>query len=90
VKIKSLYWDDANIEHIARHGLSPVDIDDVCFGGHISFKGRQRRYILYGKTEGDAMIMIVLERLFRQVFRPITARAMIEKEKHNYRKRVGE
>ena len=90
MKIQSLHWDDANIEHIARHGLSPVDIEDVCFGEHIAFKGRQMRYILYGKTDSGAMIMVVLERLFGQSFRPITARAMTDKEKHNYRKRVGE
>ena len=90
MKIESLHWDDVNIEHIARHGLSPVDIEDVCFGEHISFRGRQKRYILYGKTEGGAMIMVVREQLYRQVFRPVTARTMTEGEKYNYRKRVGE
>jgi len=90
VKISCLHWDDANIEHISRHGLSPVDIEYICFGEHISFRGRQGRYILYGKTEGGAMIMVVLERLSGQVFRPITARAMTEKEKHHYRKKLGD
>ena len=90
MKIESLYWDDANISHIARHGLSSVDIEDVCFGEHISFRGQRRRYILYGKTENGNMIMVVLERVFGHVFRPITARAMTEKEKHNYRKKVGD
>jgi len=90
VKIESLHWDDANIEHIARHGLSPADIEDVCFSKHISFRGRERRYILYGKTESGVMIMVVLEQLYGQVFRPITARAMSEREKHSYRKKAGE
>lgn len=90
MKIKSLQWDDANIDHIARHKLSPVDIEDVCFGQHIFFKGREKRYILYGKTKGGAMIMVVLERLYDQAFRPITARLMTDKEKHSYRKKVGE
>jgi len=90
VKIESLHWDDEGIEHIARHGLSPVDIEDVCFGEHIAFRGRERRYILYGKTEGGSMIMVVLEQLYSKVFRPTTARAMTEREKHRYRKKVGE
>lgn len=90
MKIKSLHWDDVNIEHVARHGVSPANIEDVCFGEHISFRGRERRYILYGKTESGGMIMVVLERLYGQVFSPITARAMTEKEKHSYRKKVGE
>ena len=90
MRIGELHWDDANIEHIAQHSLDPVDIEDVCFGEHIAFRGRGRRYVVYGKTESGGMIMVVLERLFGQVFRPVTARRMTEKEKHSYRKRVGE
>jgi len=92
VKVSCLHWDDANIEHVARHGLSPVDIEDVCFGEHISFRGKQRRYVLYGKTRGGMMIMVVLEQLsrHRQVFRPITATPMTEREKHRYRRRAGD
>lgn len=90
MRIKGLCWDDANIEHLARHGVDPVEIEDVCFGKHISFRGHRRRYILYGKTEGGRMIMVVLERLSGQVFRPITAREMTESERHSYRRRAGE
>lgn len=90
MKIRALYWDDTNIEHIARHSLDPLDVEDVCFGKHISFRARGRRYVLYGKTESGNMIMVVLERLFGQVFRPIIARGMTDKEKRSYRRRVGE
>ena len=90
MKIRALYWDDANIEHIARHSFGLVDIEDVCFGKHISFRARGQRYVLYGKTESGNMIMVVLEQLFGQVFRPITARRMTDREKRSYRKKVGE
>jgi len=90
VQIDCLHWDDVNIEHIARHGLSLVDIEEVCFGEHISFRGREKRYILYGRTEGGMMIMVVLERLSGLVFRPITARLMTDREEHYYRKRTGD
>jgi len=90
VRIGCLHWDDANIEHISRHGLSPVDVEDICFGEHLVFRGRLRRYILYGKTEGGMMAMVVVERLSRQTFRAVTARTMTDREKHNYRKRTGD
>lgn len=90
MKIRALYWDQTNIEHIAQHSLNPVEVEDVCFGKHISFRARRRRYVLYGKTESGNMIMVVLERLFGHVFKPITARTMTDREKHSYRKRVGE
>jgi len=90
LRIEFLHWDDGNIEHIARHGVSPSDVEDVCFGAHISFRGRERRYILYGKTANGTMLVVVLERLHGWIFRPITAREMTDKEKHSYRKKVGD
>jgi uncharacterized DUF497 family protein len=90
LKIQALHWDDANTEHVARHGLSPADIEDVCYGEHLAFKGKYRRLILYGKTKGGEMIMVVLERIYDQVFRLITARSMTGNEKHSYRKKTGE
>ena len=90
MKINFLHWDDENIEHITLHGLSPVDVEDICFGKHISFIGRQKRYILYGKAENDLMLMVVLERIHGDNFRPVTARVMTDKEKRIYRKRIGE
>ena len=89
MKIESIHWDDANIEHIARHGLSPSDIEDLCFGEHIVFKGREKRYILYGQTRAGNMLMIVLQRLHEQVYKPLTARTMTENEKHSYRRQKG-
>jgi len=67
-----------------------MDVEDICFGEHLAFRGKQRRYILYGKTEAGMMAMVVLERLSGQIFRPVTARTMTDREKHNYRNRTGD
>lgn len=82
--IGELEWDDENIEHIAQHNVSPQEVEEVCFGQHIAFLGRNRRYILYGKSNGGRHLKVVLERRHGTVFRPITAYDMTDKEKHKY------
>jgi uncharacterized DUF497 family protein len=85
MKINSLAWDDENIEHIAQHEIDPVEVEDVCFNQHISIKGSNRRYVLYGQSSAGRYIKLILERLHGHVFRPVTAYDMKESEKHNYK-----
>lgn len=87
--INELQWDDENIEHIARHNVSPQEVEDVCFGFHISRKERGQRYILSGQTSGGRYINVVVERLVKGLFKPITAFEMSENYKRRYRGRLG-
>lgn len=36
--ISGLDWDDNNDREIARHHVSPEEVEDVCFGQHIAKK----------------------------------------------------
>jgi len=87
LNICELQWDDSNIEHIARHGTSPKEVEDVCFGSHISGKEGKARYILGGRTENGRYLTVVIERVGKGIFRPITAFEMSERDKASYRRR---
>ena len=87
--ISDLQWDDENIEHIARHDVTPKEVEDICFGVHISAKQRGQRYILSGQSVGGRYLNVVIERVRRGVFRPITAFEMSENYKRKYRKISG-
>ena len=52
MKIGELDWDDNNIEHIARHGVTPQEVEDVCFGFHIYVREGGQRYIISGQSAG--------------------------------------
>ena len=88
MKIGGLEWDDANLEHIARHAITPAEVEDVCFGTHIAYHGKHARYVLYGQADNGKYIMLVLMHSYGTVLRPITAREMSESEKHAYRKSI--
>ena len=86
MRIKRLKWDERNIFHIARHGITVKDVEDVCSGRHIARKVKDR-YLIYGETEAGRHILVVLEKT-EYNFRPITARDMSKSEKRIYKKKV--
>ncbi len=88
MKIGGLQWDDENIEHIGGHGITPSEVEDVCFGPHIAYPARYGRYLIYGKAYHGKYIKVVLEHLYEIMFRPKTAYPMTESEKKNHRKKI--
>jgi len=88
MNIESLYWDDENIEHISKHNVNPQEVEDACFGTHIIRKEGNRRYILSGQSANGRYLNVVIERVSKGLFRPITAFEMSENYKRRYRKRL--
>ena len=65
---------EGNIEHIAEHGLSPDDIEDVLQNpiGH-DISRSSGRPIVYGFTADGRYILVVYEKVGEQTIYPITA-----------------
>jgi len=90
MRIRHLKWDDENLEHIiANHGIRANEVEDVCFGPHIVYSVKYHRKAVYGQTSGGKYLMVILERLYNNVFRPITARSMNRAEQRKYRRIMG-
>lgn len=51
--ISALEWDDENISHIARHNVTPKEVEDVYYGIHLCIKDGDQRYILSGQSIGS-------------------------------------
>lgn len=91
MKINGLQWDDAHLEKIiTKHGLSPAEVEDVCFGPHYALRARNRRQAVYGQTGGGKYIVVILERLYGSCYRPITAFGMNRKEQRKYKSIMGQ
>jgi hypothetical protein len=89
MRINKLQWDDDNVEHIARHGVNPQEVEDVCFGFHIYIRESSKKYIISGQSANGRYLNVVIETVGKQVFRPITAFEMSENYKRRYKKRLG-
>ena len=89
VIINELEWDDVNTEHIARHGVSQKEVEDVCFGTHFNVNVGGQRFRLSGQSHSGRFLNVVVEKMRKTMFRPITAFDMAESYKARYRKRIG-
>ena len=87
--IHTLLWTEDRINHIARHGITTVEFEEVCFG---------RAFVLRAKAQGDNPVYHVLGQtdsgryLFCVVIAfpdgngyPVTVRGMTTKEERRYR-----
>ncbi len=75
MRIAELFWDDWNEEHTARHGVEPMEVEEVVAGG-MSYVARVRgeRYGIIGQTDAGRYLTIVVEREMGNVFYVVSAR----------------
>jgi uncharacterized DUF497 family protein len=85
--ITTLIWDDWNTAHIARHNVTPAEVEAVCSGNHIVRKSYDNRFIVVGYTPQQRPLLVVLDPEPQEgMFYPVTARTADRKERQWYDK----
>ena len=79
--IRGFIWDDENLAHIARHGLSSDEVEEALVGGPLVLRGPDDRYLGYGRTENGRWVFVVYVTRSRGRVRVLTARDMTERER---------
>jgi uncharacterized DUF497 family protein len=88
--IRGFVWDDENVAHLARHAVSPNEVEEALAGEPLVLRGPDDRYLAYGRTEHDRWVFAVYVIRPRGRVRVLTARDMTEGERRLYqRKRRG-
>ncbi len=81
VVVRRLIWDPWNVAHIARHGVMPEEVEDVCRRDPIVERGYGGRLRLIGMTGGGRALAAILAPQGRGIFYPVTARPASVKER---------
>jgi hypothetical protein len=88
VKIEKISWDEETVYHIARHGVSPEEVEEALFNTDsppLIMRGRESRYLAYGRTQAGRFLLVVWVFQHKKT-RIITARDLTAKEKQFYRR----
>lgn len=85
--IKNLIWDEWNIEHIARHGVKPEEVEQVCQEVHLANKWKNKTYRVIGQTTDGRYLTIFLAPRSKQSYYPVTSRNSTIREKREYKNR---
>jgi uncharacterized DUF497 family protein len=93
MRIHGFIWPPDRIEHIARHGVTPEEVEEVCWGKpfvqRAKSKGDNPVYYVLGQTGAGRYLFCVVIRFPDGNGYPVTAREMTTKEKRRYRKWKG-
>jgi len=89
MKIERISWNQETVDHISNHAVSPEEVEEVLFNdvdSPLIMRGKEGRYLAYGKTNGGRLLLIVWVAKYRKT-KIITARDMSNKEKQFYKER---
>jgi len=84
-----LYWKNHIVDKIIdRHGVSPEEVEEVIFEDEPELvRHGQNRFLIHGQTTAGRYLFIVLEQEEKEIYVPITARDMSEREKQAFKRR---
>jgi hypothetical protein len=88
MKISNFLWPRDRIDHIARHNITPTEVEEVCFGKSFVLKAKRGGsipvYYILGQTHvGRYLFCVVIHFPDGNGF-PVTARPMSENEKKRF------
>jgi uncharacterized DUF497 family protein len=90
MQIHQFLWPQDRIEHIADHGVTPAEVEEVCFGRSLVLKakseGQNPVYYVLGRTDAGRYLFCVVIVFPDGNGYPVTARPMTNAEKRRYRK----
>ena len=86
--ISEFLWPEDRIEHIAEHGVTPEEFEEVCFGQSLVLRtratGKNPVYYVLGETESGRHVFCVVIEFPGGRGYPVTARDMTSKEKRRH------
>lgn len=87
--VTALDWSEETVAHIARHHVTPDEVESLCFSEEaIIERGRgEDIYYVTGQTDAGRYLFVVVRYLGRGRARAITARDMEKMERARYQKR---
>jgi len=89
MRIERLIWPEERIDHIARHGVTPEEVEEACFGKPFVRRSRSDGdnpvYYVLGQTNAGRYLFCVVIAFPDGNGFPVTARPMTPQEKRRYR-----
>ncbi|MGZ8844015.1 MAG: hypothetical protein ACXW18_10160 [Pyrinomonadaceae bacterium] len=90
MRIDELLWPLERIEHIGRHGVTPEEVEQVCFSEPLVLRaksyGDNPVYYVLGQTDAGRYLFSVIIQFPDGKGYPVTARPMTDKEERRFRK----
>ncbi len=88
MEIYRFVWPEDRVAHIAMHGVSPEELEEVCFGRPLvqraASRGQNPVYYVLGQTEAGRYLFCVVIRFPDGSGYPVTSRPMTRSEQRRF------
>jgi uncharacterized DUF497 family protein len=88
--IQKFFWPEDRIEHIGRHGVTPEEFEEVCFGQALVLRRKSEGvnpvYHVLGQTSSGKYLLCIVISFPDGNGYPVTARAMTPRENQRYQR----
>ena len=88
MRIGEFVWAEDRIDHIARHNVTPKEVEEVCFSRSLVLRakseGENPVYYVLGQTLSGRYLFCVVIQFPDSKGYPVTARPMTKKEKRRF------
>ena len=85
--IREFYWDEWNREHVDRHGVSRVEVEEMRHNQPFIRLVKRGRYRLIGVTDAGRYLTVFADAGSYGLYYVVTARDATETERRYYRSR---
>ena len=89
MKIREFVWASDRVDHIAGHGITPEEVEEVCFEKALIQRARSQGqnavYYVLGQTEAGRYLFCVVIQFPDGKAYPVTARPMTDNERRRYK-----
>jgi len=59
--IRRLEWDEWNREHVAKHRVTPAEVEEVCHGNPFELRASYKdRFVVVGVTENGRCLSVII------------------------------
>ncbi len=89
IYIRELLWSNWNIEHIARHNVSPNEVEEACYNDPFVTRARNNTLRIIGQTDSGRFLTIFLAPRSEGRYFAITARNTTKAERRRYHQEKG-
>jgi hypothetical protein len=83
-----LHWTDDSERHIARHRVTPEEVEQSTDRPFYTMTGRGGTTLLFGQTDAGRFLLVVLSQASDDRWYVVTARTMTVSERHIYKKKA--
>lgn len=89
MRIREILWPRDRVEHVAKHGVRPEEVNEICFGDALIQRaksyGENPVYYILGQTDAGRYLFVIVIQFPDGNGYPVTARPMTDKERRRFK-----